>query len=159
MPQTDQEHQAAKTRALGTTDNLSLSSFLSIRTGFASESKFDVSVRRKQRLLRKSMVTYIGAASNFIEPEITLVLSPITLTPRRDDRDSHFSATVPTVGDTLATLDDLCNDMGEVLKQISDTSAELSNQEHIGLDSAEEILRDIDSSYYKTTSAFPTDTR
>lgn len=48
-------------------------------------------------------------------------------------------ATVPTVGDTLAALDDLCNDLSEVLKQISDISAELSNKEHIGLDSAEEV--------------------
>ncbi|KAF8970600.1 nucleoporin Nup186/Nup192/Nup205 [Flammula alnicola] len=112
--------------------------------GFGSQSKFDVKVRRKERLLRKSVVSYIGTSGEFTEPEITLVLSPVTITPRNEERMTHFTATVPTVGDALVALDDLCNDFAETLKQISDIGAELANKDHIGLDNAQEILREID---------------
>ena len=47
-------------------------------------------------------------------------------------------ATVPTVGDTLVALEDLCSDLAETLKQISDISAELANKDHIGIDHAQE---------------------
>jgi hypothetical protein len=43
-------------------------------------------------------------------------------------------ATVPTVGDTLIALEDLCSDIAETLKQISDISAELANKDYIGID-------------------------
>ncbi len=32
---------------------------------FSSETKFDVNVRQKERLLRKALVAYIGSASEF----------------------------------------------------------------------------------------------
>ena len=47
-------------------------------------------------------------------------------------------ATVPTVGDTLVALEDLCSDLAETLKQISDISAELANKDYIGIDHAQE---------------------
>ncbi|CAA7262620.1 unnamed protein product [Cyclocybe aegerita] len=112
--------------------------------GHGNQTKFDVKVQRQERLLRKSVVSYIGASSEFTEPEITLVLSPVTITPRNEERASHFAATVPTVGDTLIALDDICNDLAETLKQISRIGAELANKDQIGLESAQEILRDID---------------
>ncbi|KAF9477995.1 hypothetical protein BDN70DRAFT_880524 [Pholiota conissans] len=112
--------------------------------GYGSHSKFEVKVKRKERLLRKIMISYIGTASEYTEPEITLVLSPITITPRNEERMTHFSATVPTVGDALVALDDLCNDFAEMLKQISDIGAELANKDQIGIDSTSDILRDVD---------------
>ncbi|TFK17228.1 hypothetical protein FA15DRAFT_711024 [Coprinopsis marcescibilis] len=88
-------------------------------------------------------------ASNIyaFEPAINLVLSPITITPKREENGtSHFSATVPTVGDALAALDDLTSDLGEVLKQISNLGAELANKHQIGTNDMQEILRDYDRS-------------
>lgn len=88
-----------------------LSRFSSLFVGFGSRTKFDVLVEKKERLLRKSVITYIGAASeftgwspfarlpripphcSFAEPEITLILSPITITPKREDHASRFSGT------------------------------------------------------------------
>ncbi|TFK37612.1 nucleoporin Nup186/Nup192/Nup205 [Crucibulum laeve] len=126
VPQTDVEIQNANIFAFG----------------FGSETKFDVSVRQKDRLLRKAIVAYIGAAGDFTEPEINLVLSPITNVPRHEER-AHFSATVPSVGDVLGALDELCNDLSETLKQIADLTAELANKDHIGVENAQEVLRDI----------------
>ncbi|KAF8154003.1 nucleoporin Nup186/Nup192/Nup205 [Crassisporium funariophilum] len=128
VPQTDADFKLSDTYAFG----------------FGTQSQFELKVQRKERLLHKSVVSYIGAASEFTEPEITLVLSPITITPRNEERASHFSATIPTVGDALVALDDLCNDLAATLKQISDIGAELANRDHIGIDSAQEILREID---------------
>lgn len=92
----------------------------------------------------------------FLEPEITLVLSPVTVTPRRDERSnyvtselplvrllatgSHISlATVPTLGDALASLDDLCNDLTSTLKQISDIGAELAKKDQISIDGTQNV--------------------
>lgn len=47
-------------------------------------------------------------------------------------------ATVPTVGDTLVALEDLCTDITETLKQISDIGAELANKDFIGIDNVQE---------------------
>lgn len=47
-------------------------------------------------------------------------------------------ATVPTVGDTLVALEDLCSDLTETLKQMSDIGAELANKDYIGIDNAQE---------------------
>jgi nuclear pore complex protein Nup205 len=65
-------------------------------TGYGSDTKFDVNKRQKERMMRKCVIEYIGAASEFIgtilfilcssaidlpadaESEITPVLSPIT---------------------------------------------------------------------------------
>lgn len=75
--------------------------------GYGSETKFDITVRQRERLLQKSIIVYVGVASDFTgsfwcfaaiissmteltEPEITLVLSPITTIPRHDERGSHF---------------------------------------------------------------------
>lgn len=55
-------------------------------SGHQSETKFDVRVRRQELLLRKAVIEYLGAASDFTEPEITLVLSPVLSVPRHDER-------------------------------------------------------------------------
>ena len=54
--------------------------------GHQSETKFDVRVRRQELLLRKAVIEYLGTASDFTEPEITLVLSPVLSVPRHDER-------------------------------------------------------------------------
>lgn len=50
-------------------------------------------------------------------------------------------ATVPTIGDTLVALEDLCSDFAETLKQISDIGAELTNRNYIGIDNAQQASR------------------
>ncbi|TFK69765.1 hypothetical protein BDN72DRAFT_959281 [Pluteus cervinus] len=112
--------------------------------GFGSETKFELSVRRKEKLLRKSIVAYIGAANEFTEPEITVVLSPMTTASRQGER-GHFSTTIPTLGDAVEALNDLCGELGETLKQIVDLSAELSSKEHIDVENVREAVQDIPS--------------
>ncbi|KAJ7620549.1 nucleoporin Nup186/Nup192/Nup205 [Mycena polygramma] len=132
-PQTDAEMLSASVFALG----------------YVSDTKFDVSKRQKERLMRKSVVEYIGAASEFTEPDITPVLSPITTTPRHDERGSHFLATIPTVGDALDALTALCGDLAQTLKQIADLSAELAAKEHVSVENIDELLPDADPAFLR----------
>ncbi|KAF9529076.1 nucleoporin Nup186/Nup192/Nup205 [Crepidotus variabilis] len=118
--------------------------------GHGNQTKFDMQVDQKERLLRKALVLYIGVASDFTEPEITLVLSPITITARNEQRPSHFAGTIPSVGDALLALDDLLNDLTTTLRQISDIGTELSSKNRIGMDDMNEILRDIDPSLLRS---------
>ncbi|KAF9219350.1 hypothetical protein BS17DRAFT_804452 [Gyrodon lividus] len=108
--------------------------------GHQSETKFDVRVRRQELLLRKAVLEYLGAASDFTEPEITLVLSPVLSVPRHDERPSRVMATIPTVGDAIEALNGLCHDLAAMLKQIADLSAELSSRDHIRVDNIQEIV-------------------
>lgn len=48
-------------------------------------------------------------------------------------------ATIPTVGDALGALDDLCTDLTTTLKQIADIGAELAHKGQSGTDSANEV--------------------
>lgn len=98
-------------------------------------------------------MTYLNA----IEPEINLVLSPVHVASRYDERSSHFLgmdsptcnicflnnanflATIPTFGDALEALNSLCQDLSTTLKQISDISAELSTKELIAVDNIQEV--------------------
>ncbi|KAI6038837.1 nucleoporin Nup186/Nup192/Nup205 [Pisolithus marmoratus] len=105
-----------------------------------SESRFDAAVRHKLLLLRGAIIEYLGAASDFTEPEITLVLSPVLSAPRHDERSSRFVATIPTIGEAIETLNDLCGDLAATLKQIADLSAELSARDHICVDNIQEIV-------------------
>ena len=41
------------------------------KVGFGTQSKFDVKVQRKERLLRKDIVSYIGGASEFTGKSMT----------------------------------------------------------------------------------------
>ncbi|KAJ7145837.1 nucleoporin Nup186/Nup192/Nup205 [Mycena epipterygia] len=132
-PQTDAEMLSASVFALG----------------YGSDTKFDVSKRKKERMMRKSVVEYIGAASEFTEPDITPVLSPITTTPRHDERGSHFLATIPTVGDALEALNALCGDLAHTLKQIADLSAELAAKEHVSVENIGEVLLDADPAFLR----------
>ena len=50
-------------------------------SGLGSRSKFDVLVEKKERLLRKSVISYIGAASEFTgQPYLSVLSSPLVLT-------------------------------------------------------------------------------
>ncbi|KAF8130340.1 nucleoporin Nup186/Nup192/Nup205 [Boletus edulis] len=114
--------------------------------GHQSETKFDVLVRRQELLLRKSVIEYLGTASDFTEPEMTLVLSPVLSVPRQDERPPRVIATIPTVGDAIEALNSLCDDLAATLKQIADLSAELSSRDHIRVDTIQEVafLQDLD---------------
>jgi hypothetical protein len=57
--------------------------------GHQAETKFDVQVWRKEPLLKRAVIEYLGAASEFTEPEISLVLSPVLSVPRHDERPSR----------------------------------------------------------------------
>lgn len=109
-------------------------------SGHGSTTQFDLNLRRQERLLLKAIVEYLGTASEFTEPEITLVLSPVVTVPRHDERSSRFVATIPTVGDAIEALSGLCDDLSETLKQIADLSAELSSRDHIRVDNIQEIV-------------------
>lgn len=150
--------------------------------GFGSETRFELEVRRKERLLRRSIVAYIGTASDFTglfvsfriisivlsslaEPDLTLVLSPMTTTSRQSDR-GHFSgilsfflcfyaapsltrllATIPTLGDAAEALNDLCGELGEAHKQITDISAEFASKEHIDVGNIREAVPDLPNAF------------
>ncbi|KAJ7842725.1 hypothetical protein B0H14DRAFT_2586168 [Mycena olivaceomarginata] len=114
--------------------------------GYGSDTKFDVNKRQKERMMRKCVIEYIGAASEFIgtilfilcssaidlpadaESEITPVLSPITTTSRHEERGSHFLATIPT---------------------IADLSAELAAHEHVSVENIGELLPDADPAFLR----------
>ncbi|PFH47615.1 hypothetical protein AMATHDRAFT_67405 [Amanita thiersii Skay4041] len=105
------------------------------------ESKFDLSVSRKEQVLRKGIVVYLGTACEFTEPQINLVLTPVTTSPgRHESRGTNYLATIPTVGDAIEALSGLCNGLAEMLKQIADLSAELAAKEHIGVENIREMV-------------------
>ncbi|OBZ74918.1 hypothetical protein A0H81_05368, partial [Grifola frondosa] len=121
---------------------------------YGSETKFRITVHRKSQLLHKAVITYLGTASEFTEEEFTLVLSPVVSTPKKEERSSRFMgespslltlhptddriATVPTVGDAIEALSELCNDLANTLKNIVDLSAELASRDHIRVDNIQE---------------------
>ncbi|KAK7055118.1 nucleoporin Nup186/Nup192/Nup205 [Favolaschia claudopus] len=120
-----------------------------IAPGHDSDTRFDVTKRQKERLMRKSVVEYIGAASEFTEPDITPVLSPITTPSRPEERGSHFLATIPTVGDALDALDALSGDLAHTLRQIAEISAELAAREHVSVENISELLPDADPAFLR----------
>ncbi|KAF7759783.1 hypothetical protein Agabi119p4_11478 [Agaricus bisporus var. burnettii] len=125
VPQNESELQDASTPAFGD----------------SSQSRFEATLRAKERRLRKAVIAYTGAASDFTEPEITLLLSPITNTTRLDERNSHFVAAVPTVGDAMQALEFITEDIANTLRQISDLGAEIANKNHIMVEHTKDILR------------------
>jgi nuclear pore complex protein Nup205 len=46
---------------------------------------------------------------------------------------------MPTVGDAIEALHDLCIDLTDTLKQIADLSAELASKDHIRVDNIQEV--------------------
>ncbi|EPQ55766.1 hypothetical protein GLOTRDRAFT_115998 [Gloeophyllum trabeum ATCC 11539] len=115
--------------------------------GQKSETKFSQSVRQRERMLRESLVAYLGAASNFTEPEFNLVLSPVTTSSFKGDGAAHYQALIPTVGDAIEALNDICEDLSNTLTQISDIAAELANREHLQVDHMQEILEISDADF------------
>ena len=97
--------------------------------------------------------------SSILEPEITIVLSPIITSPRHEDKTSRFigqthidnytpwhishvpllSATVPTVGNAIEALTDLCDDIVETLKQMAAISAELDARDHVQVENIRRV--------------------
>jgi nuclear pore complex protein Nup205 len=97
----------------------------------------------------------IAYVSN-VEPEITIVLSPIITTPRQQDRATrfigindaacgvivlliHLEATVPTVGDAIEALTDFCDELLETLKQMTAISAELEARDHVQVEDIHQV--------------------
>ncbi|KAH9982000.1 nucleoporin Nup186/Nup192/Nup205 [Russula compacta] len=116
--------------------------------GYGGTCSFDLILQRKELLLRKALIAYLGAASEFTEPEITIVLSPtMTVPPRHEDRATRFIATVPTVGDAIEALADFCDELLETLKQMTVISAELETRDHVQVEDIRQIvaLEDIDA--------------
>jgi len=130
-PQTESERLDANSRA----------------SALGSACSFDLILQRKERLLRKALIAYLGAASEFTEPEITIVLSPVITISRHEDRATRFIATVPTVGDAIEALTDFCDELTETLKQMAVMSAELDARDHVQVDDIRQIvtLQDIES--------------
>lgn len=60
-------------------------------------------------------------------------------TPRQEDRSARFIATVPTVGDAITALDELCDTLTGILDKILDLSAELASHDHIRVDNIREV--------------------
>ncbi|PCH43029.1 hypothetical protein WOLCODRAFT_121398 [Wolfiporia cocos MD-104 SS10] len=114
--------------------------------GFNSESRFRATVRYKDQLVRKSLITYLGNASEFTEEEFTLVLSPIVATPRQDDRPARFLATMPTIGDAIEAVSHICDNLANSLKYVVDLSNEIASRDHIRVDNVHEIVPVPDSS-------------
>ena len=125
-------------------------------TGLAPRSKFDDAVQRKSRLLRHALVSYLGAASEFTEEDLTLVLSPLTALPRSEEQRGQFSgmwsvslsmnhqsnsslAAVPTLGDALQALNELCNEVQEAFTQLRYVAAELATRDTVRVDNVEEV--------------------
>lgn len=48
-------------------------------------------------------------------------------------------ATIPTVGDAIEALHDICGDLADTLKQIADITAELASRDHIRVENIEEV--------------------
>ncbi|KAH8829222.1 hypothetical protein DL96DRAFT_1597215 [Flagelloscypha sp. PMI_526] len=95
---------------------------------------FDESVLKVERHLLNALVQYLGSSSQFTDSDINVVLSPVVSSPRFGDRGSNFLATVPTVGDVLETLENLCLDLAETLKHIQSLTAEIASKEQISLE-------------------------
>ncbi|KAL1938972.1 hypothetical protein VTO73DRAFT_11125 [Trametes versicolor] len=108
---------------------------------YGPESKFRVQVHLKDELLKNVVVTYLGVASDFTEADFTLVISPAITAPKHEERPTRFIATVPTIGDAIEALDDLCENLTNALKRIADLSAELASREHIRVDNIQEVVQ------------------
>ncbi|KAF9048038.1 hypothetical protein BDZ89DRAFT_1058002 [Hymenopellis radicata] len=111
-----------------------------LSSGFGSESKFQAAVRQKERLVRKAVVSYLGAANDFTEPEINVMLAPSTAVPRLDERSSHFIATLPTLGDAMQALNDVLGDLEAMLNQMAFIASELSAREHVTVENIQEVV-------------------
>ncbi|KAF8918329.1 nucleoporin Nup186/Nup192/Nup205 [Mucidula mucida] len=111
-----------------------------LSSGFGSESKFQAAVRQKERLVRKAVVAYLGAANDFTEPEINVMLAPSTAVPRLDERSSHFIATLPTLGDAIQALNDVLGDLEAMLNQMAFIASELSAREHVTVENIQEVV-------------------
>ena len=75
--------------------------------GHGSSRSLHLNLQQKEQMLRKGLIIYLGVASEYtgalsyaiwkdslltslIEPEITVVLSPLFTTPRHQDKASRF---------------------------------------------------------------------
>jgi hypothetical protein len=54
-------------------------------------------------------------------------------------RRSFLAATVPTVGDTIEALTDLCDDLVETLKQITAINTELDARDHVQIEDIRQV--------------------
>ncbi|KIY45026.1 hypothetical protein FISHEDRAFT_67260 [Fistulina hepatica ATCC 64428] len=112
-------------------------------TGFDNETRFHAQLRQTEQQLHRTVTMYLGAASNFTEPEISLIVSPMIAIPRSQER-TNLLGTVPTLGDILESLSELSNELESALSRISGLSAEIENHDHIRVDNIRTVLPDAD---------------
>lgn len=81
-PQTDAEILDASVYAAGESNVIYCAyvTYITSNLGHGSETKFDLKVRHKERLLRKVMVAYLGAASDFTGKHRPVRPATMTLT-------------------------------------------------------------------------------
>lgn len=68
------------------------------------------------------------------------MLSPVAAAPRHEERGARFYATVPSVGDAIEALNDLCTCLTTAFKSIQDLSAELAARDNIRVDGITQIF-------------------
>ncbi|KAM5532668.1 hypothetical protein V8D89_013637 [Ganoderma adspersum] len=112
---------------------------------YAPQSKFRAALLVKDELLKNTITSYLGTASDFTEADFTLVFSPAIVTPKHEERPPKFIAAVPSIGDAIEALDELSRDLAHVLRRIVDLSAELASKDHIRVDNVQEIVHISDS--------------
>ncbi|KIY63736.1 hypothetical protein CYLTODRAFT_493667 [Cylindrobasidium torrendii FP15055 ss-10] len=108
-----------------------------------NESRFRTKVKKTERRLRKAVAAYLGAASNFAEPdsEFRPVLTASASMPKAPTMvGRNFVATLPSIGDALNALNDTVNDLQELRNQAQWISQELANRNHMSIEDAESIL-------------------
>ncbi|KAF8272691.1 nucleoporin Nup186/Nup192/Nup205 [Lactarius quietus] len=102
--------------------------------GHRGACNFDVILQRKELSLRKALIAYLGTASEFTASR------HISHVPR-------LSATVPTVGNAIEALTDLCDEIVETLKQMAVINVELDARDNVQVENIRRLvpLQDMDS--------------
>ncbi|KAH9922299.1 nucleoporin Nup186/Nup192/Nup205 [Epithele typhae] len=110
------------------------------------ESKFRAALSVKEIKLKHTLISYACTASGCSETDFTLILSPSFTTPKQEQRPVRFVATVPTVGDAVDFIGDMCSDLSGVLLRIADLSAELASPDAIRVDNIHDVVHVSDAS-------------
>lgn len=81
------------------------------------------------------LLTNVG----MLEPEINVTLSP-SASLRQREPSRNFIAALPNVGDAFLALDDLVDDLGSMLNQLTFVDSELSARENISVENVSELV-------------------
>ncbi|KAF7795183.1 hypothetical protein EIP86_006332 [Pleurotus ostreatoroseus] len=94
----------------------------SVQVPAYGQTQFRVNLNRKEMHLRKSIVIYLGAASNFTGMS--------SITTKQDEGASRYLAVAPSVGDAIDALGYVHEGLSHTLRQFLDFSAELASKDH-----------------------------